>query len=96
MEVIPQCFQSSTLHLTFNDTTLVFDFLKIIGMVLSYQGSYCYYINLAPRAVERIVEASLWIRTIVQGTISLSGPLLLAIHTVQALNDSVYVSLYSS
>lgn len=54
MEVIRQCFQSITLYLTANDTTLVFDFFKkIIGMVLRYQGSCCHYSNVAPRAGER-------------------------------------------
>ena len=94
MEVIPQCFQSSTLHLTFNDTTLVFHFLKIIGMALGYQGSSCHYINVAPRAVERIVEASQSIGTIVQGTIHPSDPLLLAIHAIPPLKDSMYVSVH--
>ncbi len=65
MEVIPQCFQSSRLHLTFNDATLVFYFLKSIGMVLRYQGSSCHYINVALRAVEMVWEATQCTGTIV-------------------------------
>lgn len=68
MELIPQCLQSSTLHLTLNDTALGFNFLKIIGMVLGYQGSFYHYINVPLRTVHMIVEASQCIGTIAYGT----------------------------
>lgn len=56
MEVIPQCFLFSKLHLTVNDPTLVLDLLKIIGMVLWYQSSFRHYINVALRVPDRIVK----------------------------------------
>lgn len=80
-ELIPQCFQSSMLHLTVNDTTLVFHSLKkIIGMVLGYQGSSCHHINVSLRAVQRIVESAQCIGTMAHAIICSPGPLLLAIH----------------
>lgn len=91
MELIPQCFQSNMLHLTVNDTTLVFHFLKIIGMALRYQGSSCHYINVSLRAVQKIVESNQCIGTMVQGIICFLGPLLLTIHS--ASKEPLHISL---
>lgn len=53
MEVIPQCFQSITLYLTVNDTTLVFDFLKKSSVWCSDTKVHVVIIVMWPRGQGR-------------------------------------------